>query len=356
MKDGGQLLLRALPLAMIALTADARADRVDDLVNSEMGARHIMGAALAVVKDGRVVKEHAYGLANVELGVKANIDTVFEIGSVTKQFTATLIMMLAEEGKLSLDSPLSTLLPGTPDAWAGITLGHMLGHTSGLVNYTDLPGFEVWEGLDSPKFVAKLATHPLEFKPGDKYEYCNSGYALAGYVIERLCGKPYRQVLRERIFEPLGMAASGDRDPRQIVPGRAAGYDWVDGRLVNRSGDITELGGAGAIASTVPDLVKWNSAVDSCRLLKPESRETMWTSGVLNDGKPTGYGLGWRIGEHRGERLISHSGSTSGFSAAIEKFVDRNVTVIVLTNCETLNNATEIARKVAEEFVKFKQD
>ena len=345
--------MRALPLAMIAMAADARADRVDDLVRSEMDARHIMGAALAVVKDGKLVKQRAYGLANVELGVKTTMDTVFEIGSVTKQFTATLVMMLAEEGKLSLDSPLSTLLRGTPDIWAGITLRHILSHTSGLVSFTDLPGFEVWQNLDSAKFVAKLAVHPLAFKPGEKFEYCNTGYVLAGYAIERLTGKPYRQVLRERIFQPLGMTAAGDRDPREIVKGRASGYDWVAGRLVNRSGDLSELGGAGAIACTVPDLVKWNEAIDSGKLVMPESLKAMWTPGALNDGRPTGYGLGWRIGEYRGERLIAHSGSTSGFSASLEKFVDRNVTVIVLTNCETLNNATELARKVAALFIEF---
>ena len=156
----------ALLSASFALAAAARADQVDDLVRTEMAARHIPGAVVAVVKDGDVAKQAAYGLANVELGVKVTIDSVFEIGSVTKQFTATLIMMLVQEGKLTLDAPIGTVLPGSPAAWSAITLRMLLGHTSGLKNVNDVPGLELHANLTPEQIVEKLAPYPLEFKPG----------------------------------------------------------------------------------------------------------------------------------------------------------------------------------------------
>ena len=353
MNDRTRTLRCALALAAPALAAVAQADRADDLVRVDMASHHIPGATLAVVQDGKVVKQGAYGLANVELGVKTKLNTLFEIGSVTKQFTATLIMMLVEAGKLDLDAPVGALLPKAPAAWEGITLRKLLGHTSGLKNINDLPGFELHENLTSAKFVERLGSQPLEFKPGDKYAYRNTGYALAGYVVESICGKPYWQVLRERIFEPLGMSASRDRDPRAIVHARSSGYEWVDGKLFNRGTNLTDISSAGAILSNIPDLIKWNAAIDSGRLLEKENLALMWTAGRLNNGKPTGYGLGWGVGAYRGEKLISHGGSTAGFSASICKFVDRKLTVIVLTNCETLNNAGDLARAIAGLYIEF---
>ena len=343
------LLVNAAPPA-----GDPSAE-VDRLMRREMKSRHIPGAVVAVVHRGKVVKRTAYGLANVELGARCRIDNVFEIGSVTKQFTATLVMMLVEDGRVKLDQSVKDLLPAAPDLWKGITVRHLLGHTSGLRNINDLKGFELREKLDGKSFVDRLKSEPLEFEPGEKYAYRNTGYALAGYIVERVCGKPYWEVLRDRIFLPLKMASSGDRAPEKILRGRSAGYEWEAGKLVNRGGDLTDIFAAGAIASTVGDLIKWNAAIDSCKLLKKQSIEAMHVRGTLSDGKKTNYGLGWGVGEYRGVRLISHGGSTAGFSASISKFVDQDVTVIVLTNLGTPNNATDLARAVAAEYVKFPQ-
>lgn len=340
-------------LAALAPSAWARGDEVDALMRREMASRHVMGAVLAVVKDGKVVKRGCYGHANVELGVKVRFDSVFEIGSVSKQFTATLLMMLVEEGKLRLDQPIDELLPGAPPSWHAIQLRHLLGHTSGLKNINDLPNYELHRGLTYEQYLAGLKDEPLEFAPGTKYAYRNTGYALAGYIVQHACGKPYWQVLHERVFRPLKMTSTRDRNPREVVRGRCAGYEWADGKLWNRGTNLTDIFAAGAIASNMPDLLKWNAALDAGRLLKPATLEQMWTSGKLDSGKETGYGIGWGVNRYRGVKLISHGGSTAGFSASISKFVDQRVTVIVLTNCETLNNATVLARLVAGRYIEF---
>jgi D-alanyl-D-alanine carboxypeptidase len=348
------ILVTLLLLPAVLASGDA-SGRVDDLVAREMKAHHIPGAVIAVVQHGIVVKKAAYGLANVELGVRCKIDTVFEIGSVTKQLTAALVMILVEEGRLDLNGQIRDLLPGAPPSWAGITVRHLLGHISGLGNINDMPGFELRNRLTRSFFVERLAKEPLEFKPGEKYAYRNTGYALAGYVIEQVCKKPYWWVLKERILDPLKMTATRERSPEVIIRGRSAGYEWADGKLWNRDPDLTDISSAGAAASNVADLLKWNAAIDAGRLLKKESLAAMWTPGRLNNGEATKYGLGWGIGSYRGVKLISHGGSTAGFSASISKFVDQGVTVIVLTNCGTLNIATDLARAIAAGYVNFPQ-
>jgi D-alanyl-D-alanine carboxypeptidase len=348
------VILTTLFLVAAGMTS-AESARVDKMIGREMSARHIPGAVVAVVKAGQVVKEAAYGFANVELGVKCKRDTIFEIGSVTKQLTATLVMQLDEEGMLGLDQPVRDILPGAPASWAGITVRHLLSHTSGLRNINDIEGFELRVKLDAARFVGRLGREPLEFAPGEKYAYRNTGYALAGYLIEKVCKKSYWVVLKERILVPLGMNSTRERSPETIIKGRCAGYEWKDGRLWNRDSDLTDISAAGAVASNLPDLLKWNAAIDGGRLLKKESMKAMWTPGRLSDGKQTQYGLGWGVGVYRGERLMSHGGSTAGFSASISKFVDKKLTVIVLTNLGTLNNATDLARMIAAEYVKFPQ-
>jgi CubicO group peptidase (beta-lactamase class C family) len=348
-------MLKASCIVLLAslLVMLSHADSVDDLVKREMKTRRIQGAVVGVIQNGKVVKKRTYGFANIELGVKMRVDSVFEIGSITKQFTATLIMMGVEEGKLRLDQPISDILPGLPEAWKPITVRHLLGHMSGLKNINDLPNYGIYDELDYAKFIAGLKDLPLEFEPGTRYAYRNTGYCLAGYIIEQLWHKPYWEVLNERIFKPLKMTRSEARNPRKIIKNRVAGYSIEKDTLVNRGTNLTDISSAGAIASNLDDLIKWNTAIDNGKLLKPESQNQMWTSNTLTDGKLTNYGLGWGINTYRGVRLISHGGSTAGFSASISKFVDQKITVIVLTNCETLNNATDIARAIAGVYIQF---
>lgn len=342
------LLLSFIPGALM-LSAD---DGTDKFIKAEMERRQIPGLSLAVVHAGKLLKAQGYGLANIELGVPVTTNTVFEIGSITKQFTAGLILMLAQDGKMALDDPLSKHLRDLPESWSGITLRHLLTHTSGLRNYTGLDGFEVRARLNCQSFVRTLQSHPLESKPGESFAYCNSGYNLLGYVIGQSTGKSYWDFLRARILDPLRMTTTQSRDLQTVITNRADGYELKNGMLVNRDSDLTDVFAAGAMVSTVIDLVKWNTALDSEKLLSRESQDAMWTATKLNAGTNYLYGLGWRLEPHNGRPNIGHSGSTSGFSASLQRFPQDKLAVIVLCNLGEQGLATKVARSVADLYLK----
>jgi CubicO group peptidase (beta-lactamase class C family) len=333
---------------VVCFANSAFADKVDDYVKAQMEQRRIPGLALVIVKSGRVTKHEAYGIANLELKAPARKETVFEIGSITKQFTAALVLILAEEGKLTLDEKITKLFPTAPEAWKGVTIRHLLTHTSGIKNYTGLSGFEVTKKLDAERFVAALAAHPLESKPGEAFKYCNSGYNLAGYIIEKVTGKSYWEVLRTRIFEPLQMRTATSRDLKPIVENRADGYEIEGGKLINRDSDLTDVFAAGAISATVDDLVKWNAALETGKLLSDASRAAMWSPFVLNSGVKYPYGLGWRLDDHKNRRTIWHSGSTSGFTSSLLRFPDEKLAIIVLCNLGEQGTATHLAKGIAD--------
>jgi Beta-lactamase class C and other penicillin binding proteins len=336
---------------LLILTVSVRADEIDDAVRALMQEKHIPGAALAVIKNGKPVKVETYGLASVEFDVSVTKDTVFEIGSISKQMTASAIMLLVEEGKISLDEKISKYLPNTPESWKDVTVRHLLTHTSGIKSYTGLSGFELTKRLTRDDFIKALAAYPLEFEPGSKHSYNNSGYNLLGYIIETVSGKNYWDFMRERIFKPLGMNHTFDRDPKYIIKKRATGYEWINDELTGRDYDLTDVFAAGAIVSTIEDLIKWDAVWRSDILLKKSSRDQMWTPVTLNDGKTYPYGLGWRVTEFRGHRLIRHGGQTAGFGANISRYPDADLTVITLTNLGEIGMGTLIANRVAKFYI-----
>lgn len=347
MNPRSSILYTALCAVLLFVSA-ARADQIDDYVKAQMQEKHIPGAAIAVIKNGRVAKMQGYGLANVELNVPVTKDTVFEIGSVSKQITAAGIMMLVEDGKINLDEKISKYLPKTPETWKTVSVRNLLTHTSGIKSYTGLSGFELSNRMTRDDFIKKLAVEPLDFSTGDRYIYSNSGYSLLGYIIESASGKKYWDFMRERIFVPLGMTKTADRDPQFIVPNRADGYEWTNGRLVGRDYELTDLFAAGAIVSTIEDLTKWEAGVAGEKLLKAESKAQMWTPLTFNNGEYFGYGFGWNVGEFRAHKLISHGGQTAGFAANVSRYVDDNLTVIVLTNNGEQGLGGVIARGIAK--------
>ena len=329
-----------------------KADEVDKLVRAMMQERNIPGAGIAVVKNGKIVKKQGYGLANVELDVPATADTVFEIGSVTKQMTGAAIMLLVEDGKVNLDEKISKYLPNTPDAWKNVSVRNLLTHTSGIKSYTAIGvGFELSKHLKRDEFIKALSGYPLDFETGSRYSYSNSGYNLLGFIIEAASGKSYWDFMRERIFQKLGMTETFDRDPKYIVKRRATGYELENNSLIGRDYDLTDVFSAGAIVSTVGDLAKWDAAWRNDTLLKKESKAQAWTPFVLSDGKPYPYGFGWSVTDFREHRLISHSGSTAGFSAQILRFTDDDLSVIVLINLGTGAHAGTIARGIAKIYI-----
>jgi CubicO group peptidase (beta-lactamase class C family) len=326
-----RLLLCAL---LVATAANAQPDAVDQYMEAELAKRSIPGAALVVIRGGQVVKMQGYGLANVELGVAVTPDSVFELASVTKQFTATAIMLLVEEGKLRLDDPVNALLPGAPEKWKGITVRHLLTHTSGLPGLAD--GFKSlgeggWRlGYTTGDMFKAAMSDPVSFAPGERYQYSDVGYFLLGMIVEKASGLRYAQFLERRFFRPLGMTATSVIDQYAIVNNRAAGYTLYQGRLVHIRRHVQfGLASHYGVLSSVRDLVKWDAALASGNVVKPSSLEQMWTPTKLRDGSSVSYGFGWEVDERRGHRRISHSGITG---TEYSRYPDDDLVVIVLTN------------------------
>jgi len=333
-------------LSILLFTSLAQADQVGEYLKAQMELHRIPGIALRIIQDGKVTKTSTYGVGNLELNVPVTPETVFEIGSITKQFTAAGILLLAQDGKLSIDDPISRHLKNIPDSWTNITIRHLLSHTSGIKSYTGLTGFELTRHLTQEQFVRAIGEHALEFQPGESWKYCNTGFNLLGYIIENVSHKSYWEFMNDRIFRPLEMTATRNRRPGDIILDRAAGYEQTNHIWINRDYDLTDVFAAGAIVSNIGDLTKWNAALDCEAILSASSKEKMWTPAKLNNGKATKYGLGWFIETVEGHRNIGHGGSTSGFSASIQRFPEDKLAVIVLSNTDE-QIATTLARHVA---------
>ncbi len=332
----------------------AQADKVDEYIKAEMKRRQIPGLALAVVKNGKVIKMKGYGLASVELNVPVTPDSVFELASLTKPFTATAIMMLVEEGKVGLDDKISKYLTNAPDSWSGITVRHLLTHTAGL-KYSTMATFAGSRLMDYTRAVSfeSASKYPLDFTPGERYQYSDTGYTLLGMIIEEASGRRYLEFLTERIFEPLGMTATLGllQDQWAIVKNRASLYTWREGKLARARRDWqAEVTGAGGVGSTVKDLAKWDAALYTEKILKKSSLEQMWTPLKLNNGFRHAYGFGWILGKFRGHRHIMHGGATG---VNLLRLPDDRLTVIVLTNLANLagTNSRGIALTVAGHYI-----
>jgi CubicO group peptidase (beta-lactamase class C family) len=318
----------------------AAGEGVDAFVAAEMHEQRIPGMALAVLRDGKVVKAQGYGMANVELNVAVKPETIFQTGSIGKQFTATAVMMLVEEGKIGLDDKLSKYLAGTPEAWKDVTVGNLLTHTSGIADYTD-SAYTKAGGLinlrgdyTEAELYLKLVQLPLNFETGTKWKYSNTGYVLLGFLIHKVTGGFYGDFLQERIFRPLGMSATRIISEADIVPNRSSGYELVKGEIKNQAWVSATLNTTadGALYTNVLDLGKWDAALYTEKLLRRASFEQMWTPVRLKDGKTYPYGFGWFLNEVNGHRLIEHDGAWQGFTMNISRYVDDGLTVIVMTN------------------------
>jgi len=272
-----------------------------------------------------------YGLANVEHGVLNTPQTIFRLGSITKQFTAMAILILQEQGKLSVDDLVSKHVEGGSESWSEITIHHLLSHTSGIPNFTSLPEYRSTMMLPSPpaKTLDRVRNLALEFKAGEKFAYSNSGYVLLGQIIEKVAGTSYEEFLRTSIFEPLDMKHSGYDSPEKILPHRAAGYRRAGEKLANAAYlDMTIPHAAGSLYSTAEDLNRWSRALDAGKLISGSSREKMFTP-----VKGT-YGYGWVIDQKFGRRCVMHGGGINGFVTHIARFPEEELCVVVLCNNE----------------------
>ncbi len=327
---------------------------VDTAVQRSMQARQFPGASVAVIKDGKVVVAKGYGLSDVDKSIKATEQTVYQLASVTKPFTAMATLMLVEGGKLSLDGKVTEILPGLPAAWAPVTVRHLLTHTSGIKSYTDV--FGEAKVADSQVFtpdqiLALVKDAPLAFTPGDKYAYCNTGYYLLGMIIEKASGKPYAAFLAERIFKPLGMTSTSLDDYADARPLRARGYSFANGQTTPAEHTHpTQPFSAGALVSTVVDLATWDAALTGRKLLTPASYDLMWTPMRFNSGTQSHYALGWEVQPYRTRPRQAHGGGIAGFSTFVARFPDDKVTVIALVN-QSGGAGQAVANGIAEIYV-----
>ncbi len=337
------------PYAAESRAADpaAQIDQMMSQVYSPKGP----GAAVIVVKDGKTILRKGYGLADIEMSIPVRPEMVFRIGSVTKQFTAAVIMMLTEEGQLSVNDPITKFLPDYPTQGKTITVEHLLTHTSGIVSYTGMAKWQPLRAKDMSvtEVIDLFKNEPMEFAPGEKWEYDNSGYFLLGAIIEKVTGKPYADVVKERIFVPAGMTHTFYGDTSPIIANRAHGYEYAKGQVVNASYiSMTQPYAAGALVSSVDDLALWDAALSSGKLLKPETRDRMFANHALKNGKPTNYGYGWSLAAYEGRSVQEHGGGINGFLCDVIRVPDEHLYVALLTNeSGGLRNPSLVAEKAA---------
>ncbi|MAG57630.1 MAG: hypothetical protein CMJ83_15160 [Planctomycetes bacterium] len=345
-----RILLALLIPAFVA--AQDLEEQVDAVVQKNLKALRIPGLAIGVARGGKVLLAKGYGRADLENNVVVEADTVFRAGSITKQFTAALIMKLTEAGKLSLDDELHKHLPDFPKKKHRITLRQLLSHTAGVRSYTSLK--EKWRkrsrlDLDHEDLLAVFKDEPLDFPPGTQWVYSNSGYYLLGMVIEKVTGLTYQKHLERTLLRPLGMGRTYYDDTRRIIKKRAHGYD-VRGRST-RNADFISMKqpfAAGGLATTVGDLIVWVQAVAAGKVVSEDSLATMTTRTLLKSGRSVDYGFGLALGNLAGKRIIAHGGSINGFSCNLSWLPDHDDTVIAVLSNSVSSGPRMLATQIGD--------
>ena len=326
-----------LCFASVSIAQNSTEAAVDTFVTGEIQKQKIPGVSIAVVKNGKPLIVKGYGYANLEHQVPVKPGTVFQSGSVGKQFTATAVMMLLEEGKIGLDEKIGKYLSDVPESWADITIRHLLSHTGGMTDYPE--DFDFRRDYSEEDLLKRAKSLPLAFKPGEKWQYSNLGYVMLGIIIGKVTGKFYGEFLQERIFKPLGMTSSRIINEADVIPNRAAGYRLVQGQAKNQNWVSPSMNTTadGSLYLTAIDMMKWDEALASGKLLKKASFDEMWSPIKLNDGKTHPYGFGWGVRSVNGHRVIEHGGAWQGFKSQISRYVDNNLTIIVFANLAQAN-------------------
>src|SRR5262245_17065900 len=325
-------------------------ERIDRIAQDGLAQTGVPSASVAVVKDGQIAYVRAYGQARLEPATPARPEMRYSIGSISKQFTAAAVLLLAEQGKLSLDDPVSKYVPNLTRA-GEVTIRQLLSHTSGYQDYWPqdyVPPF-MMQPISAEKILDLWARKPLDFDPGTKWQYSNTNYVIAGLIVEKVSGMPLLSFLQERVFTPLGMARVENIDLHRLGETDATGYmRYALGplRVAPKEGPGW-LFAAGELAMPAEELAKWDLGLLAHRLLKPTSQKEMETEVKLKDGRGTGYALGLQVGVMNGHRLVRHGGEVSGFTAQNIVFPDDNTAVVALTNQDANGASSLIARQIA---------
>jgi CubicO group peptidase (beta-lactamase class C family) len=325
------LLALATPAQQSLASQPDLTGKFSEYMDAQMKANRFTGAVL-VAREGKVLFARGYGMANLEHGIANTPQTKFRLGSITKQFTAVAFLQLQEQGKLSVQDPVCKYVPDCPTAWALITIHHLLTHTSGIPNFTSFPDYQQTMMLASPpeKTLARFRDKPLDFAPGERFSYSNSGYVLLGFVLEKVAGQSYEQYLRQHILGPAGMSDTGYDVTATVLPGRASGYSrrgqsgYANAEYIHMSVPHA----AGALYSTVEDFVKWDQALSGERLLKQASLDAMFTPAKDN------YAYGWVVRDVAGRKTIGHGGGINGFNTAFTRYPAEKLIAVAFSNVE----------------------
>ena len=331
-----------LPILSCAVTDTSSnfEQRVNDAVTAELQAKKIPGIAVGVFKDGQIVLANGYGYANIEYKVPVSTATLFQSASIGKQFTAVALMLMVEDGKLALDETIRAYFPDAPISWQPITVRHLLNHTSGIADYFEAmgsngtPAFDLRHDYDPDELRDIFYRLPLNFKAGESFEYSNTGYVLLGFLIDKVSGKFYGDVLQERVFKPLGMQTARGINEEDIIENRAAGYQLVQGKVKNQEwyAPLINTTADGSLYLSVQDYLAWDRGLIEKAILKSESWTQVYTPAKMNSGQEYPYGFGWSVHHSKGLPWYHHSGSSQGFNVYISRHLANNTTIVILTN------------------------
>ncbi len=316
----------------------AQTDSTDIIVRQMMEKQKIVGLSLAVIKNGQAVVNKGYGLANAELNVPVNSETVIRLGSVSKQFFTTAIFKLMEEGKLSIDDPVHKFFPDAPETWRPITIKNLMSHTSGLQR--EGPAYDNFRIQPDINIIKSAYSLPLVFKTGEKYQYCNLAYFMLAEIIRQVSGMPWQNYIHDQLFVPAGMKNSYLTDFYSIIPNRADGYMHKHDTLINAT-SMFGIRPSGGFLSTSSDMIKWERVIrEKNVILKKENWEQLWQPFIKTSDKADSkeyYGFGWIIDEYKGHKVILHTGSNIGFRSVFVRFVNDGFSMIILTNTDEAN-------------------
>jgi CubicO group peptidase (beta-lactamase class C family) len=342
-------ILLVITIAFISAGySQSKEAKIDELLNTKFNAK-TTGAAIIITQKGKTIYRKAFGQSNVELGVKMKPENVFEIGSLTKQFTAVSILMLVEQGKISLQDEITKFIPDYPTHGQKITVHHLLNHTSGIKSYTKMRKvFAVARNDMKPlEFIKFIRDEPVDFNPGEKYKYNNSGYIILGYIIEKVSGFSYAEYVQENIFDPLNMTNSMYISHRKMIKKRASGYHNRKGYQNATYISSTLPYAAGGLMSTIDDLSLWQQALTANTLLKKETLQKAYTNYTLNNGEKINYGYGWNIKTISNEVSYEHGGSIMGFKSMGVYIPSKGIYVVTLTNCDCIS-PTQLTRDITK--------
>ncbi len=344
-----------LLLLLVRIAGYAQTDSTDIIVQKIIKEQRITGLSLAVIKNGKPFINKGYGLANVELNVPVTPETVIRLGSVSKQFFTTAILKLAEDGKLSIEDSVLQFFPDAPETWRPIRIKHLMSHSSGLKR--EGPAYN--NNIIQPDLVIIKSAYslPLNFKTGEKYEYCNLAYFMLAEIISQVSKMPWQDYIRDNIFIPAGMKNTGMTDFYPIIPNRASGYMHKGDTLLNADA-MYAVRPSGGFLSTSSDMIRWDNAMREKKIiLKKESWELLWTPFIKMSDKAdnkTFYGFGWIVDEYKGHKVIMHGGANTGFRSQYDRFVNDGLSIIILTNTDEAIPA-KITRALADYYFRSKR-